>query len=486
MTAPRRNAPCPCASGRRYKDCHGKLAAVPPGVDAQVAGALAAHQRGRIAEAERVYRDILAHHPGHAVAMHYLGLIEWQRGEVDEAEARMRASIAASSTVPDFHNNLGLLLRDTGRTEASIACFRAALAVDPAWFEAYNNLGLALEAASRWDEAEAAYVEAIARAPGFAAARQNLARLLIRAGDFARGWPEYRWRLHAQGLAAAPPAATARILPASLAGRSFALLGEQGIGDVLFFLRFAPELVRRGARLAFRGDARLHSMLERSALFPLGIGVDDVPTPGLERFHVGDLPWLTGMTHAALAPLPLMLTPRPELIARIGEKLLALGPRPWMALTWRAGVAPTGPARSQLKEVDVTALGSALRGEGATWISVQRHPRAEERERLEAALRAPVHDFSACNDDLEEMLALLWLVDGYVGVSNANSHLRASLAKPMHVLVAHPPEWRWGAEGERSPWFPTAQVHRQALDGDWSEALRKLVSQTNFPTQSRL
>ena len=480
MTQPRRNEPCPCGSGRRYKDCHGKLGAEPVSGEAQVQAALASHQRGRLEEAERIYREILARDPGHAVATHYLGLIEWQRGNLVQAEARMRASIAANAAIPDFHNNLGLLLRDTQRAEESIACFNAALAANPAWFEAYNNLGLALESAWRWDEAAGAYREAIARAPRFAEARQNLARLLIRGGDFERGWPEYRWRLLAQGLTAAAPDAAATPLPASLAGRSFALLCEQGIGDVLFFLRFAGELARRGARLALRGDARLHAMVERTGLFALGIGADNAPAPGLELVHIGDLPWLTEMKDASQAPAPLALAPQPERLARLNDRLLSLGPRPWVALTWRGGVASSGPSRSQLKEVGVEALGAALRGRSATWISVQRHPSAGERERLAAALDAPVHDFSNANDDPEEMLALLSLVDDYIGVSNANIHLRAALGKPMHVLVAHPPEWRWGVEGERSAWFPEARVYRQGLNGDWSESLGKLVSETHF------
>ena len=474
MTEPRRNEPCPCGSARRYKDCHGKLSASTPAPEMQIQAALAAHQSGRIDQAERAYREILARDPGHAAATHYLGLVEWQRGDVAQGEARMRASIAADASIPDFHNNLGLLLRDTRRVEESIACFRAALEANPGWFEAFNNLGLALEAAWRWDEAAAAYAEAIARAPRFAAARQNLARLLLRGGDFARGWPEYRWRLVAQGLAGAPPDPDAKPLPPSLDKRSFALLSEQGIGDVLFFLRFAPELARRGARLAFRGDARLHSMLARTAVFALGIEPEIAPAAGLELIHVGDLPWLLGMRDAADAPSPLTLAAQAERLARINERLLALGPRPWRALTWRGGVESTGPSRSQLKEVDVDALGAALRHQRATWISVQRHPRPGERERLASALEAPVHDFSAANEDLEEMLALLSLVDGYSGVSNANSHLRAALGKPMNVLVAHPPEWRWGVAGGRSPWFPAATVHRQGLDGNWSEALATL------------
>ena len=139
-----------------------------------------------------------------------------------------------------------------------------------------------------------------------------------------------------------------------------------------------------------------------------------------------------------------------------------------MALTWRAGTATAGgPSRNLLKEVAPAMLGQRLRDRRATWISVQRLPGVGGREALSAALGAPVHDAAYANGDLEEILALMSVVDHYVGVSNTNTHLRAGVGGPMRVLVPHPPEWRWGLAGERSPWFSTAIVERQQPSGRW-------------------
>jgi len=470
----RRNDPCPCGSGRRYKDCHGKLAAAPQPPDTRIRNALMAHQQGRVDEAERIYREILAREPHHPIATHYLGLAAWQRGDVGAAEERMRSALAADASIPDFHNNLGLLLRDTGRVDEAIACFRRTLEVDPRWFEAHNNLGLALEAAGRFDAAVDAYRAGIAAQPGFAPARQNLGRALLALGRYDEGWEQYRWRLLAQGLSRTPPDPAAPRLPPSLAGRSMALIAEQGLGDVLFFLRFAPELAARGARLAFRGDARLHGMLARTGDFALGLDVDGAPAPGLEAVPIGDLPWLLAAHDPARFPPPLSLAPREDRAAHARASLEALGPRPWIAVTWRGGVASAGPSRTQVKEAPLERLGRALRGLPATWIGIQRLPREGEYGRIAEALGAPVHDMSAANDALEDMLALLACCDRYVTVSNANVHLRAGVGGAVEVLVPQPPEWRWGVAGARSPWFPEAAVHRQRADGDWGEALAAL------------
>jgi tetratricopeptide (TPR) repeat protein len=480
----RRNDPCPCGSGKRYKECHGKLAAAgADDPDSLAQQALRAHSQGRIDEAERGYRAVLERAPGHALATHYLGLAAWQRGDRGAAEPLMRAALERDASVPDFHNNLGLLLRDTGRVGDAIAAFRRALDVDPRWLDAYSNLGLALEAAGRFDEAIGAYRAAIAARPQLAAARQNLARTLVAGGAWAEGWGEYRWRLVAQGLAADAPDPSATPLPASLAGRRFVLHAEQGLGDEVFFLRFAPELVRRGAQLAYRGDARLAGMLARTGLFALGVADKGTPAPASapgqadpEAVMIGDLPWLTQAHDAARFPDALALRPLPERVDAVRAELERAGPRPWVALTWRGGVASAGPARTQVKEIVPERLGAALAGMPATWIGVQRVPHEGDYARLAAGLGAAAHDASSANDDLERMLALLSLCDAYVTVSNANVHLRAGVGGPMHVLVPHPPEWRWGLAGERSPWFRTATVHRQEVNGDWDAALTGLAA----------
>jgi Tfp pilus assembly protein PilF len=469
----RRNDPCPCGSGKRFKDCHGKLDAAPPGLDAGIGAALQMHQQGNVEAAERAYREILAREPGHAIATHYLGMATWQRGDRAEGERLMRASIAANASIPDFHNNLGLLLRDTKRADEAIACYRKALEVDPSWFEAYNNLGLALEDAGRFDEALEAYGAAIAKQPGFGAARQNRARLLLTMGRYAQGWEEYRWRLIAQGITRTPPDPNAQRLPASLAGRRIALLAEQGVGDILFFLRFAPELVKRGATLAFRGDARLHGMLSRTGVFAGGFSDGKQPIAADESIYIGDLPWLLRADEPSSFPPGLALAPLPERVASLRSRLESQGPAPRIALTWRAGTAMVGPVSAQLKAIPLDEFGKALAARKATWISLQRFPRAGERETLSRAIGAPVHDFSSTNDDLEDMLALLSLIDDYFGVSNANVYLRAGLGGSMKVAIPFPPEWRWGLAGT-SPWFRGMTTHRQDRDGSWREAFRSL------------
>ncbi len=98
---------------------------------------------------------------------------------------------------------------------------------------------------------------------------------------------------------------------------------------------------------------------------------------------------------------------------------------------------------------------------------------AGELGQTQAALGRPLADFTALNEDLEHMLALLAVIDDYVGVSNTNMRLRAAVGKTARVLIPCPAEWRWMATGT-SPWFPDFSVYRQNVNGEWDAALAAL------------
>jgi hypothetical protein len=178
------------------------------------------------------------------------------------------------------------------------------------------------------------------------------------------------------------------------------------------------------------------------------------------------------------SPPPSLVIPAlPERRAELRERLAALGPPPYIGITWRAGVAPEdqrGADAVLFKNIEPEVLAAALVALPGTLVALQRKPRAGELERASEVFGRSVHDLTAMNDDLESMLALLSLIDEYIGVSNTNMHLRAAARRTARVLVPVPAEWRWMHSGKASPWFPGFSIYRQSLDGDWSDALSAL------------
>src|SRR5208337_377003 len=92
----------------------------------QLEFALTHHRAGRLPEAERIYRQILAQQPNHADALHLLGVLAAQAGRLDEATDLIRQAIGICSTNAFYYSNLGKTLRDIGRLDEAITSYRQA------------------------------------------------------------------------------------------------------------------------------------------------------------------------------------------------------------------------------------------------------------------------------------------------------------------------------------------------------------------------
>ena len=144
--------------------------------------AIGHHQAGRLAEAEAVYRQILALQPNHAGALHLLGLIALQVGQHAFALELIGNAIRIQPDFPAAHLNLGNTLIAVRRYEDASAAFRRAIALQPNLPEAHNSLGAVLREQGRHDEAVAAYRQAIMHRPDYAEAHNNLAVELCEQG----------------------------------------------------------------------------------------------------------------------------------------------------------------------------------------------------------------------------------------------------------------------------------------------------------------
>jgi tetratricopeptide (TPR) repeat protein len=144
--------------------------------------AAAHHQRGQFADAESLYRQVLAAQPGHFDALHLCGVLMQQRGRSAEALELIGAALAANARVAAAQANYGLVLAALGRHEEALASYERALALKPDYAEAFYNRGNALAALTRFEDALMSYAQAIALRPNYPAALLNRAQILQRLG----------------------------------------------------------------------------------------------------------------------------------------------------------------------------------------------------------------------------------------------------------------------------------------------------------------
>ncbi|WP_158592250.1 tetratricopeptide repeat protein [Noviherbaspirillum sedimenti] len=186
-----RNDPCPCGSGKKYKQCCAlrEPAAPPAGRENArqvLQAALSHHQHGQLSAAEPIYRQALVLAPADVDALHLLGVLLHQTGRHAQAVEMIGQALALQPDFAEAHSNLGEAWRAMGRLVEAEACFGRALAAKADYPQAHHNLGLTLHALGRPDDAIAAFQQALSLKPDYVEALLALARLLQGQGELKK------------------------------------------------------------------------------------------------------------------------------------------------------------------------------------------------------------------------------------------------------------------------------------------------------------
>ncbi len=438
--------------------------------------ALHLHQSHQFAQAEQLYQQILTIYPNYADCFNLLGVIAAQREECEQAVLLFKQAITLEPNISDYHSHLGNALHTLGKFQEAIDAYQCALALEPHNAKLHNDLATTFNTCDRWAEAIEHYQQAITLEPDYADAHFGFSWLLLAQQNWVEGWKEYAWRpSKKEYLHIITPISR---LPENLTGQRILILSEQGLGDELFFLRFVPFLKARGAWVIYRCGEKISNIVQRLEYIDVVLQINETLPTTDYTLLLGDLPQAFNMMTDV--PPSLSFSPLSSHVTKMREQLHQLGKPPYIAITWRAGVKSNVKDKRFIKnvydkEIPLTELAKVLQTLEATFIAVQRQPIEGEIAELSHLINCPIHDFSALNDNLEEMLALLSLLDDYIGVSNTNTHLVAGLGKTAKILMPYPAEWRWLATGIESPWFKNFPIYRQSIDKTWTSALQQLI-----------
>lgn len=155
------------------------------GLDDLLADARRLHRSGKLEPAARLCERILATDPGHAPALHLLGLICYGQGHAERAETLIIEAIRRQPGEADFHCDLGVVLERRGAFAEAIEAYDAGLRCDAALAYVHYNRANALRALGHLDAAAAGYRDAIRCNPDHADAHASLGAVLQHTGHAA-------------------------------------------------------------------------------------------------------------------------------------------------------------------------------------------------------------------------------------------------------------------------------------------------------------
>lgn len=406
------------------------------------------HARGADAAAVAAWTRAVKADPAHAEAHHNLGTVLGARGETKTAKQHYRAAIKADPRHADALNNLAGLLIGDGAMEEALGLLDRALAARAPFPAALVNAATAFQELGRRNEARHLLDTLLAAMPDHAGAHLNRAFLRLGDGDLAGGFAELEWRWTDK-----PP----RTLPmpawdgGPLAGKSLLLHAEQGFGDTLQFVRYAPMLAATGARVTLAVQPGLVRLLSGMAGVA-AVVADTAPPPDCDlHCPLMSLPRLLAGAIPATIPY---LAADPALVESWRQRM---GSEPGL----RVGLVWAGSATHRTdwkRSAPAAALAPLTRLPGIRCYSLQ----VGRGETLRGAV-----DLAPHLTDFADTAAALACLDAVVTVDTAVAHLAGALGRDTWVMLPWQAEWRWLSGRDDSPWYPTLRLVRQPKRDDW-------------------
>jgi tetratricopeptide (TPR) repeat protein len=442
-------------------------------------------EQGRLTEAVACYHQTLRLKPEYAEVHNNLANAFQRQGKLTEAVASFQQALRLKPEFAEAHSNLGGALVEQGRLTEAVTSCEQALRLNPDIAETHNNVGLAHAEQGRLTEAMASYEQALRLRPDYAEAHVNLAQVWFLLGDFERGWSEYEWRWKQRGIS--PPSSCQPLWDgSSLLGQTILLFTEQGLGDTLQFVRYAPLVQQHGATVIVQCQVPLQRLLatcagidrlvlEGTALPPFDVQAPLLSLPRIFRSNLATIP----------ANVP-YLSADPESRAHWQQQLSGLRGFK-VGITWRGNPSHK---RDRWRSVPLLAFAPLAGVLGVRLVSLQKGPGREQVPDL--ADRLGVLDVADRMEDFADTAAVMKNLDLVITVDTAVAHLAGALGVPVWVALPFVPDWRWLLAREDSPWYPSMRLFRQSARSDWvsvferlTEALREQVEAAQGISKAR-
>ena len=442
------------------------LALKPDDVTAQMHLANAQQRLGQPDAALRSYRRVLELAPDDAMAFNNCGNLLREMQRHAEALAMFERALQCDAHYAEAYNNLGGTLVDLHRHEEALLCFERALRLAPDYLDAHYNLGNALQLLGRTGAALCSYERALAIAPDDVEARVNAGICRLLQGDLQGGWRWYESRWRRLPLPDhAPPQWRG---DAPLAGKTILVYAEQGLGDTIQMCRYVALLAAQGADVVLRVQPALKALLSQLAGARMVLA-DGEPLPAFD-YHCSlmSLPFAFDTSLATIPAGAPYLRADPARAAAWAQRLGAPAGRR-IGLAWSGN---RGHDRDGSRSIPLMQL-RGLFGADAQFVSLQPELRAIDRIVLENDQRIASH--AAQLTDFAETAALIAQLDLVISVDTSVAHLAAAMGKPVWLLLAYAPDWRWLLERDDSPWYPTMRLFRQSVRGDWDGVVAEVA-----------
>ncbi|MEW6054448.1 MAG: tetratricopeptide repeat protein [Nitrospirota bacterium] len=424
-------------------------------------------EKGQLDLAMYYYRKALKYNPDYAEIYNNLGLILTYQHQLDEAITHYQKAVQLNPDYAEALTNLGVAFHQKGKFDEAIKYLQMALQSKGNIFKAHYYLGDALFKKGRYHEASVSYQKAIELESENPRAHFNWAFCLFSLGDLNRGWKEFQWHWkfgnNSDYLKNCPkPLWTGFDISERVILVRDVPKPSSGFGDTIQFIRYAPLVARRCAKVIFQTHKELVSLLQAVEGISQIVEFGQEPSDFDVHCFLLDLPFVFDVSLDNI-PLKIPYIPvNPQLIEEWEKKIQHHKDKFKVGLVWAAG---GGDRSCDFETFSLLGKNSS----NAIFFSLQKGRVAEQAKNFPEGMQfidltEEIHDFT-------DTAALIQNLDLVISVDTSVAHLAGALGKPVWTLLPFVSPWRWMLDREDSPWYPSMRLFRQPSDGDWESVI---------------
>jgi tetratricopeptide (TPR) repeat protein len=343
---------------------------------------------------------------------------------------------------------------------------------DPTCVQAWYNLAHTFKDLNRIDVAIEAYQKVLIQEPEHVFARFGLGQCYGSLYAFEKAFPLLEHRGNAIKAFEKDILYLKNLYDThrSLKNMRIILRAEWGLGDNIQFIRYAQLLHDQGAHIIMHSYPQLKSLFKLCPYIDQVISEGDAFPPHHLQIPLLSLPYVCQITQKTCTPCMPYLKVSQTLIEH-WRSYLASYPSCNVGISWQGNGDSSAPPLLN-KNIPVKELACLADVKHCTFFNLQKN-----------APHLPIIpglvSFDASFDYLHggfmDTAALMQSLDLIITIDTSIAHLAGALNRPVWLLLPYHSDWRWGIQGQTSPFYPSIRLFRQKEPGNWQAVMREVV-----------
>ena len=438
--------------------------------------------QGKRNEAMESFRQALRLEPRLTEAHYNLANELFKRNQIEESIFHYQEALRVKPDLAEGHYNLGKAFEKLDKLEEAEASYRRALKRKPDYFDAWFNLAISLGDQCKLRDAQRCYQQALAMKPDDVDANWNLSLIFLLSGNLKEGWEKYEWRLK-QPKYRFLQSQKERWRGGEAPDKILLVRAEQGLGDVLQFIRFIPLLKPRVGNVIFECQPSLTRLLRNfSGIDEIFSRKADLSPPDVPYDLDTPLLSLPGILKVTLDSIPAegpYILPERERVEEWKRRIPPEAGQLKIGIVWAGHVGHKGNTKRSTSLLSWMPLAGIRE---VTFFSLQVGGAGAEAKTPPRGMN--LVDLTDSIADFADTAALISLLDMVISVDTAVAHLAGAMAKPVWTLLPFAPDWRWLLGRRDTPWYPTMRLFRQRVPGDWKGVFEAVARELRGVTDS--